>query len=343
MIKDIVIQSKGNSATMWTGSLMNPGRGMKGIERTSGEFTSDDNARLFVYKWKPAAAPRGIIHIAHGLGEHAGRYDRTARVLAAAGFLVYAHDHRGHGRTAGSPRDLGLFARAGGWNRVVEDLRRLIAAEKREAPNLPLILLGHSMGSFMAQQFLYEHGELIEGCILSGSSGKPGIQAQFLRALVCLERLRLGPMGKSRFLYRVSLRMANRGFQPARTPFDWLTRDEAEINRLMTDPCCNFIPTVQLWMDLINGINQISRPENQGRIPKSLPVYIFSGTHDPVSNGCRWLDRLLADYARAGLRNVRHRFYPEGRHEMLNEINREEVLRDLLLWLEAVVGKSQSN
>ncbi len=301
-------------------------------------FESDDEVPLYVYKWQPDSSPRGIVHIAHGLGEHAGRYAPAAEALAGRGYLVYANDHRGHGRTAATKDDLGFFAYRDGWNRAVQDLRLLVESEKLEDPSLPAVLLGHSMGSFMAQQFFYRHGELLAGGALSGASGPPDMKVYGLRFLARLERMRLGPRGRSPLLHWLSLRVANRRFRPVRTDFDWLSSDAREVDKFNADPLCGFVGTTQLWNDLLYGTVEIARKGNMKRVPGNLPIYIFSGKLDPVSRRCRGLEELIAAYRRAGVSSISHKFYPGGRHEMLNEVCRGEVLADLVTWLDQVTN-----
>jgi alpha-beta hydrolase superfamily lysophospholipase len=306
------------------------------MKACGGYVSSDDGTRLYRYEWFPKGAVRSAIHLTHGLGDHAGRYESLARDLTSAGHAVYAHDHRGHGRTAGRPECLGWFAPAGGWDRAVQDLVHLLHLERSAHPGLPLILFGHSMGSFMAQQVLYAYADLISGCVLSGSSGKPRPRVNLLRWLAWFERCRLGARGRSRLLHYFSLSTANKEFEPRRTDFDWLSRDPDQVDRYCADPYCGFVGTVQLWLDLLHGVRETNRPVNQAKIPPELPVYILAGTADPVSDGCAGLLQLVESYRRAGMKNVRWKFYEGGRHEMLNEINRDEVIADLLGWLDSV-------
>jgi len=297
-------------------------------------FESGDGVKLFVRQWRPDGTAKGVLHIAHGLGEHGGRYERCVRALNTRGYAVFANDHRGHGSTALTLDGLGYFADSDGWNRVVEDLRLLIKAERKEYPGLPIMLLGHSMGSFMAQDFLMRHPSLIAGCILSGSNGKDILRVSALKALAFIERLRLGKRGRSRLMHLLALNIANKEFRPTRTLFDWLSRDTAEVDRFLADPTCGFVGTTQLWFDLLQGASAPGKTENLNRIPKDMPIYIFAGCRDPVGHNCKRLERLISVYRRAGLSNVSFKFYPEGRHEMLNEINRDEVTADLIDWLE---------
>jgi alpha-beta hydrolase superfamily lysophospholipase len=299
------------------------------------KFKVEDTRELFVYRWLPdeGASKRGVIHIAHGMAEHAARYARVAEALVAAGWAVYANDHRGHGKTA-APDELGFFAATRGFQRAVQDLEQLIVLEKSENPGLPVVLFGHSMGSYFVQSFMIESGAAIRGAVLSGSGGKPDLLASAGRLVARIERLRVGPKGKSGLLKALSFDEFNKRFRPNRTAFDWLSRDEAEVDKYVADPLCGFEVTTQLWVDVLDALSAIAEPAAQARIPRDLPVYIFAGSRDPVGADTKSVQQLIAAYGRAGLSDVTHEFYPEGRHEMLNDTNRDEVTRDLVAWLD---------
>ncbi len=301
-------------------------------------FTSDDGALLFAYRWEPDSPPRALVHIAHGLAEHAHRYERLALALARSGYLVCANDHRGHGRTAFSRDDLGFFAADGGWNRVVEDLCWLIRLEKNEFPGIPAVVLGHSMGSFMARHLLAAHPGLVDGCVLSGSGHGRRILSLFLRSFARIERKRLRKRGRSGALQEFMLNSANRPFRPTRTDFDWLSRDAIEVSRYVADPLCGFTCTTQLMLDILEGFAFVEDLEARSTIPADMPIYFVAGTKDPLSKGGRHLKKLMAKYKARGLQRVSHRFYTGGRHEMFNEINRDEVTADLITWLDGITG-----
>ena len=296
---------------------------------------ADDGAEINVLRWTPDLAPRAVVQIAHGLAEHAARYGRVAQALAAQGLAVYAADHRGHGQTAATG-DLGFFGARDGWRRCVGDLWTLNRRIAAEHPRLPNILLGHSMGSFMAQDFVADHSDAIAGLVLSGSNGPPPAIAGVGRIIARIERLRLGARGKSALLQSLMFGEFNKRFKPARTEFDWLSRDTAEVDAYLADPLCGFEFTNQLAVDLLDALGQLLRPERLARIRKDLPVYIFSGSDDPVGAN---LSALPEAYRGAGLTRVEMRLYPGARHETLNETNRDEVTRDLLAWTETVVGR----
>ena len=295
-------------------------------------LAASEGAELFVYCWLPEQ-PIAAVQIAHGLAEHAGRYSRLAEQLTAAGYAVYANDHRGHGRTAKSRDDLGFFAEQDGWQKCVDDLWRLNRHMAAAHPGLPIVLLGHSMGSTLAEQFMGEHGDALAGVVLSGANGKPASLAAIGRGITRAERLRLGARGRSKLVQSLTFDAFNKKFAPARTAFDWLSRDPAEVDRYIADPLCGFPATVQLWIDLLDGWNAVSTPAHRERVPKTLPIYVISGSRDPVSGDTRQLKLWLEDYRAAGFSRLEHRFYPEARHELFNETNRDEVTEDLLSWL----------
>jgi alpha-beta hydrolase superfamily lysophospholipase len=293
----------------------------------------DDGAKIQIYRWAPDGAPRAAIQIAHGLCEHAGRYARLAEALTRAGYLVYASDHRGHGPSA-APADLGFFAETNGWRKCLDDLwavnRRLAA----DAPGLKIVFFGHSMGSIMGQQFIAEHGDALAGAALSGSNGAPPAILPLGRLIARFERWRLGPRGKSAILQQLIFGEYNKPFRPTRTDFDWLSRDPVEVDKYVADPLCGFPFTVQLAVDLLDAIAPIASAATVARVPKSLPIYIFSGARDPVGAN---LKSLIEAYRGAGL-DVTAKIYPDARHETLNETNREEATADLIAWIDRVVG-----
>jgi alpha-beta hydrolase superfamily lysophospholipase len=306
------------------------------MQETTFGFERPDGAVLFVYRWLPNGPAKAVVQIAHGWGEHAGRYARAAEALCRDGYAVYANDHRGHGRTARTPAELGFFAERDGWNTCVLDLRQLHQHIAESHRGVPIVMFGHSMGSFMTQQFVSEHGDALAGAVLSGSNGAPPASVAGGLLLARFERLRLGQRGNSRLMKRLVFGAFNKPFEPARTAFDWLSRDPNEVDRYIADPLCGgFESTVQLYIDILSALGDVAKPSRQARIPKKLPIYIFGGTRDPVGSN---VEQLLEAYRAAGLENLQHQFYPNGRHESLNEVNRDEVTRDLIRWLNSVVA-----
>jgi alpha-beta hydrolase superfamily lysophospholipase len=295
----------------------------------------DDGTSIAFYTWPaPTQSIKGAIQIAHGMAEHAGRYDRLAQALVHAGYVVYASDHRGHGQTPHSPTDYGHLADQNGFVRVVEDLfavNRHIAAAR---PGVPRVLLAHSFGSFAAQMYLAAHGDTLAGAVLSGTNSGVALLTKVAVWVAAFERLRVGPKNRSDVLQKLTFGNYNKAFEPVRTDYDWLSRDTAEVDKYLADPLCGFAMTTETWHALIKALGELEVPALQARIPKNLPIYIFSGQLDPVGRAGKGPEALARAYAQAGLERVTWKLYPGGRHEMLNEINRDEVTSDLIRWLD---------
>jgi len=275
-----------------------------------------DGLEIACYRWSSTARPRGIVQIAHGMGEHALRYDYFATALSNAGFHVYANDHRGHGRTAKQMESLGDFG-DGGWNALVADLVTLTGLAATRDSRLPIVLLGHSMGSFAAQQYILDHSRLIAGVALSGS--------------VAVDKLTFDPSRPT------DLSSLNRGIENPRTSFDWLSRDPAAVDAYVADPRCGFGANARAVQSMAAAAPRLADPAELRRIRADLPIYIFAGDRDPLNRGLEWLKPVAERYRAAGVRNVAEKYYPGGRHEMLNEINRGEVIEDFQNWLRDIL------
>ena len=307
-----------------------------GMQESTFTLRTSDGVALFVYRWLPEQPAKAAVQIVHGWAEHAARYATLAETLCRNGYAVYAHDLRGHGRTASTPADLGYFAPIDGWNKCINDLWQLNQRIRADHPRLPILIFGHSLGSFLVQQFLSDHGDAVAAAVLSGSNGKPPGIAPLGRLIAQLERLRVGPHGKSRLLQSLFFGAFNKPFKPARTPFDWLSRDAAEVDKYVADPLCGFDSQVQIFIDILAALSEIAKPSRQARIPKTLPIYIVRGSRDPVGSN---IGQLLDSYRAAGLVDVTYKVYPGARHETLNETNRDEVTHDLIAWLDALLAR----
>lgn len=299
--------------------------------------TMSDGATLFVYHWQPDyEIGRGIVQITHGLAEHAGRYESLAEALTQSGYQVFAHDMRGHGRSADGREELGWMGEKGGWQRMVDDTIECCQMARGRYPQLPLYLFGHSLGSWIAQQILFEAPDLLDAAILSAPSGEFPLLARLGRWIARFERWRLGKRGRSDLLNRLTFEDFNRPFAPNRTAFDWLSRDEQAVNRYIADPACGFVATTQFWVDFLDAMGRIVAPENRARIRRSIPLYLFSGRNDPVNRQGRGCERLAETYRAMGIRNASYRLYPQARHECLHETNRGEVIEHILEWLDCL-------
>ncbi len=264
------------------------------------------------YRWPAVGKPVGVVQVSHGMGEHSLRYADLAAFLNQAGFNVYANDHRGHGRTATSKETLGDFG-IGGWDAVVEDMARLTHLIREREGSLPVVLLGHSMGSFATQAYLLDHSDLIGAAALSGSAA--------------VDKLQMSSSGDA------DLTAINREFEPARTPFDWLSRDPAEVDKYIADPLCGFGVIARSMATMAAASMRIVDPAQLARIRKDLPIWIMAGDRDPINHHLEWLRPVAERYRAAGIKDLTEKYYLDGRHEMFNETNRAEVYRDLLGWL----------
>jgi len=276
--------------------------------------SSADGREIAARRWTVEGRPRAQAQIAHGLAEHCGRYRRLAEALNAVGIVAYANDHRGHGRSMRAGEAAGDFGEAG-WHGLVSDMADLNRRMAEEAPSLPRVLIGHSMGSFAAQTFLLDHGSRIDACVLSGSSDLPTV-AQFAAA------------GAD-----VSFAAFNMAFEPARTPFDWLSRDEAEVDAYIVDPLCGFDAPPATAAALVGAAARIGDPAAMAKIPSELPILIASGDMDPVGGNGALLPILEQRLRDAGLTDVTLKLYPGARHEIFNETNRDEVTADVVAWI----------
>lgn len=281
---------------------------------TSSFVSAQDGLTVVTYEWPTAATdPRGVVQIAHGLAEHSARYARLAAALNAAGYHVGSTDHRGHGATiSGTPGDLGVAGFPGLWHDVVQYGEILGAAY----PELPLYLIGHSMGSFAAQNLLPEFSERYDGVVLTGSTAIDVMAAQ----------MGSGPAG--------DLSVFNAAFEN-RTGYEWLSRDEAEVDAYVADPLCGFALPTETTPALFADGARLSDPDELAKIRPDLPLLIVSGSDDPLSGKGQLTELLGRRYFEAGVQDVTVKVYPGARHEVFNETNRDEVTADVIAWLHA--------
>ena len=310
------------------------------MRHTSFPMAASDGLHLHVNHWHADTPPRAVVMLAHGMAEHSLRYARLAERLVAAGFDLYAHDQRGHGIT-GEHGTLGHYADEDGWSKVVGDLSTLNHHIRQQHPHTPIFLFGHSMGSYIGMAYLLGHSCSLQGAVLSGSNYQPVALYKVARLIAGFERWRLGPKGRSKVIDYLSFGSFNKAFKPNRTAFDWLSRDPAEVDKYVTDPLCGFVCTTQLWCDLLDGLQYITPVENLAQIDADLPLLVIGGDRDPVSDGKR-LGDLAGALRESGVREVQLKIYPEARHELLNESNRDEVTAHLIDWLQQALSHGRS-
>jgi alpha-beta hydrolase superfamily lysophospholipase len=296
------------------------------------DLPTPDGARIATYTWLPAGGrPRAILQIAHGAAEHARRYDRVGRFLSGHGYAVVASDHRGHGATAASTGGYGVVGEHG-WRAMVSDLRAIGDQARARHPGIPLVLLGHSMGSMLARDYAQEYGGGLAGLILSGTfRSLPGAETEESTARIEREIAQGGRNAPSTFTPELFASF-NDPYESV-TGFEWLSRDPAEVAAYAADERCGFAFSAGLSLDWVRAVRKINDPRNQARIPATLPVHVVVGTEDPCNQRMTLVYELLEDFRYGGTRDLTWKGYPGARHEILNETNREEVQADLLAWL----------
>lgn len=305
------------------------------MQETSFTHTAADGTPLIVRQWTPdnKASIRAVVQIVHGMAEHSARYRRLAQALTDAGYVIVAHDQRGHGETAGSLEAAGDFGVRDGWGHLLSDALEINQWIHRSWPEIPHGLLGHSMGSFVTQNYLILHGRTIDAAVISATDYSMGLLGPIARGIIKLITVFGGRRYRSWFAEQISYKAFNKPFEPARTGFEWLSRDTAEVDKYIADPFCGFRCTNQFWLDFLGGLMDIDSDSARSQIPKDLPVYLFAGDADPVAKYGKGPTQLADAYRQVGMRKVDLKLYAEGRHELFNDINRDEVTADLIEWL----------
>ncbi len=298
-------------------------------------FLTNDGVTIFYKKWETEGniSPKGVIQIAHGMAEHIERYDLFAKALIQEGYVVYGNDHRGHGKTGKNASLMGFFAEENGFDLVVEDMLHLTNIIKKDYPNKPIFLFGHSMGSFLSRRYIQTYGDQLAGVILSGTGGNPGLIGQVGIGIAKLEMKRKGKRTSSSLMNKLTFGSYNKAFTPTRTEFDWLTRDDSEVNKYIEDPLCGGIFTAGFFYDLVSGVAKVNKHSTNINIPKDLPMYFLAGDKDPVGNFSKGILQAADMYIKLGIEDVTVKLYEDSRHEILNELNKEEVFMDVINWL----------
>lgn len=299
-------------------------------------FRSSDGTEIFARKWLPEDPQKrkAAVQIAHGHAEHIERYDAFAGKLAEAGIVVYGNDHRGHGRTNGNAGEAICFADDEGFDKVVADMRALTEIIQSENPAIPLFLFGHSMGSMLTRRYIQLYGDDLAGTVLSGSGVFSNALLKLGTVVAASEIKRKGRAHPSRLLDKLVFQNLNRGFKPARTDLDWLSRDEAEVDKFLADPLRGKIGSSGYFHDFFNGLLAMNDAVNIQSIPKDLPMLFISGTADPIGGkGGKGIVQTGRAYQQVGLQDVSYKLYEGARHELLNETNKGEVTQDIIEWI----------
>ncbi len=298
-------------------------------------LSSNGKTRIHVRRCTPDMPVRGVVQIAHGIAEHIERYDAFAQYLADNGFLVVGNDHLGHGQSIASEEDLGFFAENGGWELAVGDMRKLYEMTHGEFPDVPYFLFGHSMGSFLTRTYIIKYRSGLAGAVICGTGQQAAPIVAGGKLLGSMEVKKHGARFKSEKLNNLAFGNYNKCFEARRTVCDWLSRDNAAVDRYIEDPLCGFIPSAGLFTDMMTGIQFIGSKKNIRRMNPELPVFFISGDMDPVGENGKGVIRVYNSFLKAGMTDVTMKLYHECRHELLNELNREEVMKDILDWLDS--------
>ncbi len=294
-----------------------------------GEFT------IKGYKWYTHSIPKAIVVIAHGMAETIERYDDFANTLIQNDIFVYGHSHRGHGLTAGNQSNLGIIG-DNGWMKMKEDLRRIVEYAKSDYPDIPVVLLGHSMGSFLVRDYLLDYSYQIDAVILSGTGFQPKLILSIGKLIAGIESKLLGSRHRSKLIDKMSFGSYNKKIETPKTPFDWLSCDDEQVKIYMDDPYCGNVHTSGFYYEFFENLIRIFYYPEVSNEKSKLPLLLMSGAMDPVGDYGKGVIKSEKVYRLNGFMTTL-KLYPEGRHEMLNEINRSDVYQDIVNWVETVI------
>lgn len=306
--------------------------------RESFTIPSNGIGQLHCCRWMPEGEPKAVLQIVHGIAEYIERYDDFAGFLNGLGYVVVAEDHMGHGQTVGAEGTQGYFE--GGWFTAVSDSYALLRKTKAEYPQIPYVLFGHSMGSFMARTILEVYPDSgIAAAVICGTGWQPRAILPGAIGICQLACKKVGEKNTSDTLQNMVFGGYNKRVEHPRTEFDWLTRDARVVDAYIAHPSCGFTATTGLLRDLLTGIRFIEQKQNLAKMNKDLPVLFIAGGDDPVGNYGKGVTRAAEEFRKAGMKHVACRLFPLGRHEILNEINRREVYDFTAKWLGEQLGR----
>lgn len=291
-----------------------------------------DGKNVALHTFVPEGDVKAVVQLSHGMAEHSMRYEALGKFLCDNGIAFYAHDHRGHGETAESVEDLGFLAENDGFNRVVEDLATMIKKCKEDFSGKKVILLAHSFGSFVSQCYIEKYGAEIDGVVLCGSAGPRLLLTGFGQVFSGIVMKCTGKRKKSALLDTLVFGTYNKGIE-SDSPAAWICRDAEVVKKYDDDPFCGFKVTNEFFYDFLGGLTSIHKKKNMNKIPKDLPVFLMAGDGDPVGEYGKSVKKLFTSYKKLGIKDVSLKIYPEARHELFNELNKVDVMNDLLVWV----------
>lgn len=301
----------------------------------------DGKSRIHAVRWMPDSQDAAVcvVQIVHGMAEYVERYEEFAQFLTDRGVIVTGEDHLGHGKSVGEKGTYGYFCEQDPATVLVRDVHRLKKMTQELYPGLPYVILGHSMGSFIVRNYMCRYGTGIAAAIILGTGMQPAAALKLSKSVARIQGVFCGTDHVSKLIDKLAFGGYNKRVGNVRTPFDWLSRDDARVDRYIADPMCGSVFTVNGFSTLFELISRLYLRENLEQVPKSLPVYMASGTGDPVGGYGKGVRKAYDSLRDAGLENVELKLYEGGRHELMNETNRDEVMRDIYEWLERVVLK----
>lgn len=301
--------------------------------RTDLWYDSQGAGRIHACRWTPKGEVKAVLQIIHGIAEYVERYEDFARFLNERGILVVAEDHMGHGQSINGEGIQGYFH--GGWFTAVADSYRLLEDTRKEFPEVPYILFGHSMGSFMARTILCQYPDSgIAAAVICGTGWQPTFAMPAMIALVETVCKKVGEANPSEKLQNLVFGSYNKKVEHPRTPYDWLSRDKDQVDAYVAHPLCGFTATTGLLREMMKGIYYIQQPKNLAEMKKDLPVFFIAGGDDPVGSYGKGVKQAAEAFQKAGMQDVSVKLYPLARHEILNEINRNEVYEDIYRWID---------
>ncbi|WP_144511256.1 alpha/beta hydrolase [Bacillus sp. FJAT-22090] len=292
-----------------------------------------DNHLVHIVKYIPEQTPIAHVHLLHGMAEHIDRYEEFAQFLVDHGFIVSGHDHRGHGKTAEKNGLLGFWSENDGFERVTEDVREVLVQVREDMEEIPLILFGHSMGSFIARRYMQKYSESLSKVVICGTTFSPGVMGNIGTIIGKIASNLQTPKTESNLLNKLSFGGFNKKIKDAQTDFDWLSSDEDEVKKYIEDPLCGFIPSNQFYIDLFSGLKLIHKEEEINKVRKDLPVLIISGLQDPVGKDGKDIFKVAKSFSDAGMNNVTVQLIENARHEILNEVNKMQTYQYIVNWM----------
>ncbi len=293
----------------------------------------DGKSKIHALRWVPEGKIVCIVQIVHGMAEYIERYDALAQYLGEKGILVTGDDHLGHGKSVGKDGVYGYFCDQDPATVVVRDVHRLKKITQEEYPGIPYVLLGHSMGSFILRNYLFKYGTGIQGAIICGTGSQPKVLVKFCRLIAAVQGLFLGEKHVAKMIDHLAFGSYNKKIPDAKTAFDWLCTDEKVVDAYMSDDLCGFTFTVNGFKTLFTLLDRLNQEENLNAMPKELPVHFIAGDMDPVGNYGEGVKKAYKDFEKAGMKKISLKLYAGGRHELLNEKNKQQVYEDIYPWI----------